>query len=41
MDFQDVSSSAIRKNIKNGKDITGLVTDKVKGYIERNGLYKN
>ena len=41
MDFQDVSSSAIRKNIKNGKDITGLVTDKVKGYIEKNGLYKN
>lgn len=41
MDFQDISSSNIRKNIKEGHDISEFVTDKVKGYIEKNGLYKN
>ena len=41
MDFQDISSSDIRKNIREGNDISKFVTDKVKGYIEQNGLYKN
>lgn len=41
MDFQDISSSDIRKNIREGHDISEFVTDKVKGYIEKNGLYKN
>ena len=41
MDFQDISSSNIRKNIREGHDISEFVTDKVKGYIEKNGLYKN
>lgn len=41
MDFQDISSSDIRKNIREGNDISKFVTDKVKGYIEKNGLYKN
>lgn len=40
MDFQDISSSNIRKNISEGQDISKFVTDKVKGYIEKNGLYK-
>ena len=41
MDFQDISSSNIRKNIREGHDISEFVTDKVKVYIEKNGLYKN
>ena len=41
MDFQVISSSNIRKNIREGHDISEFVTDKVKGYIEKNGLYKN
>ena len=41
MDFQDISSSNIRQNIREGHDISEFVTDKVKGYIEKNGLYKN
>ena len=41
MNFQDISSSNIRKNIQEGHDISEFVTDKVKGYIEQNGLYKN
>lgn len=41
MNFEDISSTGIRQDIKLRKDITNLVTDKVKGYIEKNGLYKN
>ena len=39
MDFQDISSSNIRKNIREGHDISEFVTDKVEGYIDKNGLY--
>ncbi len=41
MDYQDISSSNIRNYVKSGKDITGLVNEKVRGYIEQNGLYKS
>lgn len=41
MNFEDISSSNIRKFIKEKKDISKYVTDKVKGYIEKNELYKN
>lgn len=40
MPFYDISSTEIRDNIKSGKDISNLVTEKVKRYIEENGLYK-
>jgi len=36
----EVSSTQIRKMIKNGEDITGLVCGDVREYIESNGLYK-
>lgn len=39
LDFMDVSSEDIRNKVQNQKDITGLVTDEVKNYIENNGLY--
>lgn len=41
MDFEDISSTNIRQNIKLGKDISKYVTNNVKGYIETYGLYKN
>lgn len=40
MGFEDISSSYIRNCIYQGQDISRFVTDKVKGYIEKNGLYK-
>ncbi len=36
----NVSSSEIREKIQKGADITGLVDEKVKRYIDENGLYK-
>lgn len=36
----DISSSEIREKIRNGASITGLVDDKVKRYINENGLYR-
>lgn len=41
MPFEDISSTEIREHIKSGKDITNLVPQKVKEYIEKNGLYKS
>lgn len=35
----DVSSNEIRKRIKNGQPIKGLVSDDVETYIKENGLY--
>ena len=35
----DVSSSEIRKNIKNGISIKGLIDEKVLNYIKENNLY--
>ena len=40
INFLDISSSMIRALIKQGHDIAGLTTSKVKEYIERNKLYK-
>ena len=36
----DVSSTEIRNKVKMGRDITGLVDENVKRYIEKNELYK-
>lgn len=41
MNFEDISSTKVRKYISEGKDISRLVTEKVKGYIEKNGLYQD
>ena len=39
--FKDISSTELRKRIKNGKSLTGLVPPKVEEYIIQNELYKN
>lgn len=36
----DVSSTLIRKRIRDGEDISGMVCDEVRAYIEEMGLYK-
>ena len=36
----DVSSTLIRKRIREGEDIGGMVCDEVRAYIEEMGLYK-
>ena len=38
-DYVDISSSEIRKAIKSGKSIRGLVPQIVEGYILKNHLY--
>lgn len=35
-----VSSSRVRKAVREGEGVEGLVTDGIRGYIEREGLYK-
>lgn len=40
IDTVDISSSEIRQKIISGEDIKGLVDEKVKRYIVKNGLYK-
>lgn len=40
IDTIDVSSSDIRKKVQTGFDISGLVDDKVKRYIDKNELYR-
>ena len=36
----EISSTAIRELAANGEDISGLVPDSVRNYIEKNGLYR-
>ncbi len=38
--FLDISSSNIRKRVRNGRDIRYLVPDEVRRYIARHSLYK-
>jgi len=35
-----VSSTQVREWVKLGKDISGLVSEKVAAYISENGLYR-
>ena len=37
----EISSSQIRDAVENGNDISGLVPDSVRKYIEENKLYRN
>ena len=39
--YKDISSTELRNKIKDGRDISGLVPEKVKEYIEKHGLYKS
>ena len=39
MDYMDVSSTDLRRNLMNGKSTSGMELPKVKEYIEKNGLY--
>ncbi len=41
MNFEDISSTEIRKNVKNNKPITNLVPHRVEEYINANGIYKD
>ena len=39
--YKDISSTELRNKINAGRDISGLVPEKVKEYIEKHGLYKS
>lgn len=39
--FLDISSTELREKIKNNKNISGLLPQKVEEYIKKNELYKN
>ena len=41
MPFLDISSTELREKLANGENINNLVTDEVKDYIYKNGLYRN
>ena len=41
MNFVDISSTELRKLIKEGISFENLVTNKVKEYINENGLYRD
>ncbi len=41
MEFLDISSTELRKNIKNNLPINNFVTEEVEEYIIKNGLYRN
>ena len=40
IDMVDISSSEIRKKLENNEDISGLIDEKIKRYIDENGLYR-
>jgi len=39
--YKDISSTELRKKIRDGEIISGLIPNKVEEYIKENGLYKN
>ena len=39
--FKDISSTELRRKIKNDEDISLYVSKKVEEYIKNNGLYKD
>lgn len=41
MEFIDISSTELRRKIKDNEPVDELITDKVKGYIVENALYKD
>ena len=41
MNFIDISSTELREKIKNNEPVDNIITPEVKGYIEKNGLYKD
>lgn len=41
LEFLDISSTEIRDRIKNGEDISELISPSVEKYIKENNLYKN
>ena len=41
LSFKDISSTELRKKIKNNEDISEFLPQKVKEYIEKNELYKS
>ena len=41
MNFIDISSTELREKIRNNLPVDDIITDEVKGYIQKNGLYKS
>jgi nicotinic acid mononucleotide adenylyltransferase len=39
--FEDISSTELRKRIKENENTENLINEKVKEYILKNGLYEN
>ena len=40
IDVIDISSTDIRRKLQNGENVDGLIDEKVKRYIDENGLYR-
>lgn len=41
LSFSDISSTELRKKIKNNEDVSEYLTKEVKEFIDKNGLYKD